>query len=111
EFDNLLNRARSEEVGLKIKRASNEEKGRWYRVTIEGIDVYTAAFDPGIAWLFSADCLETVKYSRIGAEGHMLLLEYKPISDSVGALKVIFKQAAHWRRLPIYEIQFAAVSD
>jgi hypothetical protein len=79
--------------------------GQFYVATIEGIDVYAADFEPGKAWLFSPYLLQTLFYTEMNEDHHILRVSFQPGDDDFkGSLVTELKQAAGWADWPIYEI-------
>jgi hypothetical protein len=61
----LLYAAPADLPSLKIERRPRGERGASYIATIEGVDVFGADFRPGIAWLFSAKVLRSIRYAEV----------------------------------------------
>jgi hypothetical protein len=111
---------------LKVERKAHEQVGDSYIVTIESIDVYGAAFNPGKAWLFSPYILQSLHYAEMDEETwrfapqllqslpcietnedhHILRVSFQTGEDLKGSLIAEFKQDAEWADWPIYEIDF-----
>ncbi len=89
---------------LEINYKQDSHFSQRYLATIEGVDVYSADFPSGTAWLFSAQKLKSVRYSEIGDDGHCVELSFEPDDDFKGTLKACFLQQIEWSVGEIFEI-------
>lgn len=90
---------------LTVERKRRQDMGNFYIATFEGVDVYGADFEPGIAWLFSPYVLRSVAYAYMDAEQHITSLAFRPGERLEGPLVAEFKQLATWADWPVYEIR------
>jgi len=89
----------------QIERKPRNEAGQFYVATIDGIDVYAAEFEPRKAWLFSPYLLQSLHYTVMDEDHHVLRVSFQPGKDDLkGSLVTEFKLAAVWADWPIYEI-------
>jgi hypothetical protein len=97
--------ASAEELpNLDIEYSQDNRPNQFYLATIEGVDVYSADFPAGTAWLFSAQKLQRVRYSEIGDSGQCVEVRFDPEDDNVGLLKARFLQHIEWSDSQIIEI-------
>jgi hypothetical protein len=103
--------AQADKPNLKIERKPREDTGGFYIATVEGVDIYSADFDPGTAWLFSARALHAVTYAALDAKNHRVDLTFEPGQEMKGALRIRFIQSAVWADYPIFDIRLDDTED
>lgn len=90
---------------LDINFKQGDQIKQFYLATIEGIDIYSADFPAGTAWLFSAKKLKRVRYADIQDSDKSVEVTYLPKDEKTGQLKVQFFQQIDWSEGTIYEIK------
>src|SRR5690606_26268865 len=90
---------------VNVERKSRDDTGGLYIATIEGVDVYGADFEPGIAWLFSARSLQAVAYDAVGDSNRRVEVSFETEDGITGALLVRYRQSVEWAGLPVVEIK------
>ncbi len=91
--------------GLRIERQSKGKAEGRYIANVEGVDVYGADFDAGIAWLFSSEALQRVIYSELDEYKHFVEAAFEEDDTNKGSLAFRFYQRVEWRDLPVFEIK------
>lgn len=91
--------------GLRIERRTGRKVQGRYIATVEGVDVYAADFDPGVAWLFSSEALQRVVYSELDQLPHFVEASFEADDDQKGSLAFRFQQRVEWADSPIFEIR------
>ena len=81
-----------------------------YLATVEGVDVFSANFTPGIAWLFSSHLLQSIRY-RADPDGHILRLNFVLGENFNGSIITEFAHEAVWADWAVYEISCRDPSD
>lgn len=94
-----------EQSGLRIERQSKGKPEGRYIANVEGVDVYGADFDAGVAWLFSSETLQRVIYAELDEHKHFVVASFEEGDASKGALAFSFYQRVDWRDLPVFEIK------
>lgn len=102
----LIYRRPNERSNLKVQDQAKDAVGGSYIATVEGVDVCSADFKPGTAWLFSALALHEIRYGALDAEGHHISLSFEPDADGLkGTLRAVFNQQTVWADLPVFELK------
>lgn len=91
---------------LKIERRPRADSGGSYIGTVEGVDVFAAALSPGVAWLFSAKALRSIRYAETERPGCYLAVGFELGEQMKGTLRVRVRQQFDWANTPIFEIKF-----
>lgn len=89
---------------LAIERHDIGSRRGEYIATIEGVDVFGAAFPPGTAWLFSGRALRSLRYAKVDQSGHRVSVAFDPGEDLKGRLRVRMRQVLEWNEEPILEL-------
>ena len=89
---------------LKIERKHRGDADDSYIATVEGVDVCSADFEPGTAWLFSPYVLQSIDYTMMTSES-VVTVEFQADEDLNGSLLAQFKQEAVWADWIIYDIR------
>ncbi len=95
-------------TSLQVGRKPQEDRGQFYIATVEGIDVYSADFPQGTAWLFSGCALRAIRYSALDEEGRYLALSFETGDDLKGTMRARFRQEAIWADVPVFELRLPA---
>ncbi|MCY4141075.1 MAG: hypothetical protein OXF56_22765 [Rhodobacteraceae bacterium] len=98
----------ADKPNLTIERKPRGQRGRSYIATVQGVDVHKGELSPGNAWLFSAQALISLQYSKIGTSGHFVDVTYEPDENLQGALRVQYAHHLEWADMPMFELR---VSD
>jgi hypothetical protein len=90
---------------LTIERRSHGQGKGSYIATVEGVDVFGAEFTPGVAWLFSARTLRSVRYAEIEQTGRYVDVSFDPGGEVKGTLRARVRQVLEWADTPTFEIR------
>lgn len=90
---------------LRVEYERQDEPNASYIVTVEGIEVHGADFEPGRAWLFSARSLRAVRYSTLNVENQYVSLSYELGKNLSGTLRAKFQQNTLWTAMPVFELR------
>lgn len=90
---------------LTIERRSRGQGNGSYIATVEGVDVFGAGFTPGVAWLFSARTLRSVRYAEIEQTGRYVDVSFDPGGEVKGTLRARVRQVLEWGDTPTFEIR------
>jgi hypothetical protein len=91
---------------LKMERLPRADGGGSYIGTVDGVDVFAAAFSPGVAWLFSAKALRSIRYAAIERPACYVSVGFELGEQMKGTLRVRVRQHFDWSDTPIFEIKF-----
>jgi hypothetical protein len=70
------------------------------------VDVFGAAwFMPGVAWLFSAQTLRSVRYAENEQTERYVDVSFEPVGEVKGTLRARVRQVLEWANTPIFEIR------
>lgn len=104
-----LRYGRAEKQGdLKIEYHADKAIYGSYIASVNGIDLYGADFDDGVAWLFSGNTLSNVQYSELDNENHCVEVNYATEDDIDGQLHLRFSEHLTWSSAPIFEVRVKA---
>jgi len=90
-------------ANLSTRHKPSQETDEYYIVTIEDVDIYTADFPVGHAWLFSSNALRELQYALVDDQ-HYLSLGFERDDDVSGVLKIDFSPRPVWSDNSIFEI-------
>ncbi|MBB4440782.1 MULTISPECIES: hypothetical protein [Rhizobium] len=91
--------------GLRIERQLKGKAEGRYIANVEGVDVFGADFDAGVAWLFSSETLQRIVYAELDEHSHFVEASFEEDDTKKGSLAFRFYQRVEWEDLPIYEIK------
>lgn len=89
---------------LRIEQRPRDQRRASYIATVEGVDVFGAGFEPGVAWLFSARTLKAVRYAETDTPGCFVELAFEPGEGMGGAVRIRIRQALDWSDDPVFEL-------
>jgi hypothetical protein len=102
----LMRAAPADRFQLKIERRQRNDSRGSYVGTVEDVDVFSSAFSPGVAWLFSASALRGILYGRVDDPERYVAISFDPGDKVTDALHVRVRQQFEWSDAPIFEIKF-----
>jgi len=76
-----------------------------YIATVEGIEVYAGNFEPGIAWLFSGQALEAIRYYATNEAGDHVALTFEALCNVEGNMVASVMQVVDWTVDPVLELE------
>lgn len=91
--------------GLRVERQQKTKAEGRFIANVEGVDVYAAVFEAGVAWLFSSEVLERIVYAEVDEHKHFIEASFEEDNTKKGSLAFRFYQRAEWGDLPIIEIK------
>ncbi|RBO93482.1 hypothetical protein [Pseudochrobactrum asaccharolyticum] len=90
---------------LRIERQQKTSAEGHFIANVEGVDVFCANFEAGVAWLFSSEALRCVTYAEVDESKHFIEASFEEDDSKNGSLAFSFYQRAEWADLPIFEIK------
>jgi hypothetical protein len=107
----FMHAAPADRPSLTMERRPRSDNGDSYIATVEGVDVFGADFTPGVAWLFSAKALRSVRYGELHEPAQYVSVTYELGEQMKGILRVRVRQHLDWADTPIFEIEISDAAD
>jgi hypothetical protein len=102
----IMRAAPADRPPLKMERRPRTDSRGSYIGTVDGVDVFAAAFSPGVAWLFSGKALRSIRYAAVEGSAHFVSVDFELGEQMTGTLRVRARQHFDWSNAPIFEIKF-----
>jgi hypothetical protein len=69
------------------------------------VDVFGADFSAGVAWLFSAHALQSIRYAALENPACYVGIDFELGDDVQGTLRLRYRQQLEWIDTPIFELR------